>query len=41
VRVVRGGAYGNTGQSLRNAARARRPAGQGNDETGIRLVRDP
>jgi formylglycine-generating enzyme required for sulfatase activity/serine/threonine protein phosphatase PrpC len=41
VRVARGGAYGNTGQSLRNAARARRPAKKGNDETGIRLVRDP
>jgi len=41
VRVARGGAYGNTGKSLRNAARARRPAKKGNDETGIRLVREP
>jgi formylglycine-generating enzyme required for sulfatase activity/serine/threonine protein phosphatase PrpC len=39
VRVARGGAYGNTSKSLRNAARARRPAKKGNDETGIRLVR--
>ncbi len=41
VRVVRGGSYANTAQSLRNEARAKRPASQGNDETGIRLVRDP
>ena len=41
VRVVRGGAYGNTGKSLRSAARARRPAQKGNDETGIRVVRAP
>ena len=41
VRVTRGGSYGNTGRSLRNAARAKRPAQQGNDETGIRLVREP
>ena len=41
VRVVRGGAYGNTGQSLRNASRAKRTASKGTDETGIRLVRDP
>ncbi|MFT5445788.1 MAG: formylglycine-generating enzyme required for sulfatase activity/serine [Gammaproteobacteria bacterium] len=41
VRVARGGAYGNTGKSLRSAARARRPSTKGNDETGIRLVREP
>ncbi len=41
VRVTRGGAYGNTGKSLRSAARARRPSSKGNDETGIRLVREP
>lgn len=41
VRVVRGGSYANTGKSLRSAARGKRPAQQGNDETGIRLVRDP
>lgn len=41
VRVARGGSYGNTGKSLRSAARAKRPAQKGNDETGIRLVRDP
>jgi formylglycine-generating enzyme required for sulfatase activity/serine/threonine protein phosphatase PrpC len=41
VRVVRGGSYGSTSKSLRNAARGKRPANKGNDETGIRLVRDP
>jgi formylglycine-generating enzyme required for sulfatase activity len=41
VRVVRGGSYANTGKSLRSAARSKRPAQKGNDETGIRLVRDP
>ena len=41
VRVARGGAYGNTSKSLRNAARARRPSNAGNDETGIRLIREP
>ena len=41
VRVARGGAYGNTGKSLRSAARARRPAQKGNDETGIRVIRAP
>jgi formylglycine-generating enzyme required for sulfatase activity/serine/threonine protein phosphatase PrpC len=41
VRVARGGAYGNTGKSLRSAARARRPAKKGNDETGIRVIRAP
>jgi formylglycine-generating enzyme required for sulfatase activity/serine/threonine protein phosphatase PrpC len=41
VRVTRGGSYGNTGKALRSSARAKRPAKQGNDETGIRLVRDP
>jgi formylglycine-generating enzyme required for sulfatase activity len=41
VRVVRGGSYANIGKSLRSAARAKRSAQSGNDETGIRLVRDP
>ena len=41
VRVARGGAYRNTGKSLRSAARSRRPPNKGNDETGIRLVRAP
>jgi formylglycine-generating enzyme required for sulfatase activity len=41
MRVTRGGAYGNTSKSLRNAARARRPSAKGNDETGIRLTRAP
>jgi formylglycine-generating enzyme required for sulfatase activity len=41
VRVVRGGSYTSTGMSLRNSSRATRASGDGTDETGIRLVREP
>ena len=40
-RVVRGGAYGSTGKSLRATKRAKRTATKGTDEVGIRVVRDP
>ena len=41
VRVIRGGSYAKTSKSLRSAARDKRPATTGNDETGIRLIREP
>jgi len=40
-RVIRGGAYGSTGKSLRTTKRAKRDATRGTDEVGIRLVREP
>lgn len=40
-RVVRGGAFGGGANSLRSAHRDKFTPTQGNDSTGIRLVRDP
>jgi formylglycine-generating enzyme required for sulfatase activity/serine/threonine protein phosphatase PrpC len=40
-RVVRGGAFGGGANSLRSAHRDKFPPNQGNDSTGIRLVRTP
>ncbi len=40
-RVVRGGAYGSTGKSLRSTKRGKRAATRGTDEVGIRLIREP
>jgi formylglycine-generating enzyme required for sulfatase activity/serine/threonine protein phosphatase PrpC len=40
-RVVRGGSFGGAANSLRSAHRDKLRADQGNDSTGLRVVRDP